>query len=185
MACRRSDPAAGFFLWFGRLGRGGGSGKGPGFLSGTLITRKRVSPQRRDLDWAPAFAGEQGVDAESECFDQLTLTTSFSPANTAPRGKQPPPPRSTSAPPRRRPGSRWETVLTTAALRYGDLSDWAPAFAGVEPIGGWVRIVGYEVAVRTSQRTSSSPPPSGKRQPPLPGGEDRNTAIRKSARVYR
>jgi hypothetical protein len=35
-------------------------------------------------------------------------------------------------PPRRRPGPSWGTVLTAGARRYCDLSNWAPAFAGVE-----------------------------------------------------
>jgi hypothetical protein len=37
-------------------------------------------------------------------------------------------------PPRRRPGPNWGTSLTTDALRYFDLTNWAPAFAGV--VGG-------------------------------------------------
>ncbi len=38
-------------------------------------------------------------------------------------------------PPRRRPGPNWGTAVTEGALRYCDLSNWAPAFAGVVPVG--------------------------------------------------
>ena len=38
---------------------------------------------------------------------------------------------SPQAPPRRRPGFNWGTVVAEGALRYCDLSNWAPAFAGV------------------------------------------------------
>ena len=35
-------------------------------------------------------------------------------------------------PPRRRPGPNWGTQVIGTALRYFYLSNWAPAFAGVE-----------------------------------------------------
>ncbi len=38
-------------------------------------------------------------------------------------------------PPRRRPGPNWETSLTTDALSYFDLTNWAPASAGVVTFG--------------------------------------------------
>ena len=45
-------------------------------------------------------------------------------------------------PPRRRPGPNRETWLTKAALRYSSLSNWAPAFAGVEQVG-WGKYCKY------------------------------------------
>ncbi len=38
-------------------------------------------------------------------------------------------------PPRRRPGPSWGPAMISAVLRYLDLSNWAPALAGVAPVG--------------------------------------------------
>ncbi len=117
------------FFWFGRVAwvdrverRNFGSER---------LQRESVFPcEGGDPDWAPAFAGEHGAGAAAECFDPFTLTPSFF-------QQTPALPRQTSTPPRRRPGPKWETVLTTVARRYCVLSNWAPAFAGVGLMGGW------------------------------------------------
>jgi len=117
------------FFWCGRVARVDRVDR-PDFGSERL-QRESVFPcEGGDPDWAPAFAGEHGAGAAAECFDPFTLTPSFS-------QQTPALPRRTSTPPRRRPGPRWETVLTTVARRYCVLSNWAPAFAGVGLMGGW------------------------------------------------
>ena len=113
-------------LFFG-AGSGGGCGTGrqSGLGSGPLATSERVPPRRR----GPRLGSRlRGRTRRWPSLNDSVLRPEHKPlpGEAPPPGQAPP----AEAPPRRRPGSRWEAVPTTAALRYCDLSNWAPAFAG-------------------------------------------------------